>query len=105
MPIIKDLTLAATGGVASYHVLRVVALDLAAKTTNATLVSYVSADTFAAGKQPATYEMLTVAVNGLPGDGANITDFIEAELVRVTTPEEQNLAGNRALFEGGVIAP
>jgi hypothetical protein len=104
MPIVKDLTLSATGGLAGFHTVRIVVLDLVAKTTAATLTSYVSKDTFDAGKQPATFEMLTVAVNGLPDDKKSPLAFIEAELVRATDPAEQNLAGNRALFEGGVIA-
>ena len=103
MPIVKDLTLSATGGIASFHVVRIIALDLAAKTAAATLTSYVSKETFAAGKQPATFEMLTVAVNGLPDDGKSPLAFLEAELVRTTEAAEQNVAGNRALFEGGTV--
>lgn len=103
MAIKKDITLDATGGVANFHTVRVVALELMAKTTNATLMSYVSEDAFKAGKQPATFQMITVAVNGLPADGQSALDYVEAELVRKVTDADQNLAGNRALFEGGVV--
>jgi len=103
VPIVKDLTLSATGGVASFHVVRIIALDLTAKTAAATLTSYVSKETYAAGKQPATFEMLTVSVNGVPDDDKSPLAFLEAELVRVTEPDEQNIAGNRTLFEGGNV--
>jgi hypothetical protein len=100
MAIKKDITLEATGGTAGFHAVRVIALDLTAKTTMATLVSYVSEDTFTAGKQPASFQMITVSVDGLPDDAQAPLAFVEAQLV-APAPDGAPTVGNRYLFAGG----
>lgn len=85
MPIIKDLILEATGGNASFHVVASISLDLVAKTTMGTLVSFVSEDTYKAGKNPATFQRIIASVEGLPPDAESPLAFIEAELVKAGT--------------------
>jgi len=85
MPIIKDLTLEATGGNASCHVVGSISLDLLAKTTMATLISFVSEDTYKAGKNPASFQRIIASVEGLPVDNEAPLAFIEAELVKAGT--------------------
>jgi hypothetical protein len=103
MAIKKPIILEATGGTAEYHVVRLVGLDLVARTTLATLVSYVSEATFKEGRQPATFQMISVTVEGLPSKGEDPVEFLEPELVAVQ-PEDADTKGNRYLFAGGTVA-
>jgi hypothetical protein len=103
MPINKTLTLEATGGEASYHIVRSINLDYVAKATSAVVMSYVSAEAHVAGKQPASFEMIPVPLDGLPDKGQEPLDFVEAALV-VAAPADISGAGrNRYLFSGGTI--
>jgi hypothetical protein len=106
MPINKVITLDATGGVANHHIVRAIHLDLVTKTTIGTFQSYVSADTYATGKQPASFHLISASVDGLPADGQNPLDFIEAEVVKPALEQgasPSSFPNGRALFEGGVV--
>lgn len=104
MPVNKTLTLDATGGEASYHVVRSINLDLVAKTSSAVLVSYVSADAYTAGKQPASFEMIPVQLEGLPNKGQEPLDFVEGALVVAQPADAAETGRNRYLFAGGSIS-
>lgn len=109
MAIKKDITLDTTGGTAGYHYVQAVTIDRMSKVTTATVVSYVSEDTFKAGKQPISFPMV-VATQGLPEAGADAFAYVEAELVK-EAPAEADAAqvsmapymANRYLLAGGTV--
>jgi hypothetical protein len=109
MAIKKEVTLDATGAVASFHVIAHLSVDLLNGTSSATLTSYVSQDTFQAGKQP-VQGMLPVFVKGVPASDQNAVAFLEAALIaaqpETVDPAEAALpyAANRYLFAGGSLA-
>ncbi|MFT4064261.1 hypothetical protein [Paraburkholderia sp.] len=109
MAITKDITLDSTGVVASYHVIQQMSIDLLNKTTSAAVASYVSADTCSAGKQTVQNSFM-IFVRGVPADGQNAVDFMEATMIAAqpseVDPADASLpyAANRYAFAGGTIA-
>ncbi|MEZ2310883.1 hypothetical protein AB6809_29985 [Paraburkholderia sp. RCC_158] len=109
MSIKKDITLDATGVVAGYHVVQQVSIDMLGKTTSVALMSYVSHDTYQAGKQP-VQGAFSVFMKGVPADDQNAIAFVEETLI-AAQPEEVDpaeaalpYAANRYVFAGGSIA-
>jgi hypothetical protein len=108
MAIKKELTLEATGAVASFHIITHLSLDMLSGTSSATLTSYVSQETFEAGKQP-VQGMLPVFVRGVPADDENAVAFLQKALV-AAAPETVDAAdsalpyaSNRYVLAGGSI--
>ncbi|MFW6855399.1 hypothetical protein ACODYM_29330 [Burkholderia gladioli] len=108
MPISKQITLDATGATASYHVIGQVNEDYDGKSVVATLRSYVSSDTFAAGKQPVQVAT-SVYLTGIPASDQNTIAFAEAQLIAAqptdgtATSPTLPFAANRYMFAGGTI--
>jgi hypothetical protein len=108
MAINKDITQDATGVVVGFHVVQSVTLDKAGQTATAAVVSYVSADAKAAGKQ--MVGMPThITVAGLPGDKENAFSFVEKQLVasEPADADKTNLVygfgGARYMFADGKV--
>lgn len=108
MAISKEITLDATGATAAYHIIQQVSIDTLSKTTSASVFSYVSADTFATGKQP-VQSAFVVFVQGNPGEDEGAIKWVEAQLI-ATQPETPDPAAqslpymaNRYVFAGGSI--
>lgn len=108
MAIKKDITLDATGASASYHVLQQVSIDALAKTTTASVFSYVSADTYASGKQP-VQSAFVVFAQGNPGEDEGAIKWMEGKLIEAQpdTPDPMVAAlpymANRYVFAGGSV--
>jgi hypothetical protein len=108
MAIAKEITLDTTGGVAAYHYVSSVSLDRMNKFVTATVVSYVSAETFKAGKQPVSFPQ-PVSIQGFPADGQDGFAFVEQELIK-PEPEGDSSAvvtmpyqASRYMLAGGEI--
>jgi hypothetical protein len=108
MAISKEITLDATGVVASYHVIQQLSIDALGKTASASLMSYVSADTYAAGKQP-VQNAFAVFVQDVPGADEGAIKWMEGRLIEAQ-PETPDPAAaslpymaNRYVFAGGKI--
>jgi len=97
MPIQIEYTTPGSGAVASYHVVSSIQLDLANTRTVAQVVSYVSSDTYAAGKQPVFQQPIDFPV--LPATGDDVLTFVEGKIIAPaadtlsTTPARQYFAG------------
>jgi hypothetical protein len=106
MAIKKDITLDSTGVVAGYHVIQQVSLDMLNKTTSVALMSYVSQDTYAAGKQP-VQSAFSLFMKGVPADSQNAVAYAEQTLIaaqpETPDPAEASLpyAANRYILAGG----
>jgi hypothetical protein len=108
MAIAKEITLDTTGGVAAYHYVASANIDRVSKFVTASVVSYVSAETYKAGKQPVSYAQ-QVTIQGLPADGQDLFAFVEAELIKAA-PETDTASliiapyqMNRYMLAGGEI--
>lgn len=108
MAINKQITLDSTGVVAGFHVIQQLSVDLLNKTTSAAVASYVSKDTYDAGKQ-SVQSALMVFVKGVPADDQAVVAFMEATLIAAQSetvdPSEASLpyAANRYVFAGGTV--
>jgi hypothetical protein len=110
MAISKEITQDATGVVVAYHIVQTVTLDKGGKTTTASVMSYVSAEAKAAGKQ--MVGMPThITVAGLPSDKENAFSFVEKQLVApqpadadTTNPVFGFAAARYTFADGKVVA-
>jgi hypothetical protein len=88
MAIKKPLTLDSTGAPAAYHVVSNVSIDALGKTTTASLMSYVSPDTFVAGKMP-VQSGATITVTGTPAADEGAFAYIHRRLVEPRPKDSQ----------------
>ncbi|CAG9228939.1 hypothetical protein [Burkholderia vietnamiensis] len=108
MAIKKAVVLDATGATAEYHVVRQVSIDSLSKTTSAMVMSYVSADAFASGKQP-LQGATTIFVQGTPADNEGAWAYVENKLIEAqpatVDPTVNSLpyAVNRYMLADGTI--
>jgi hypothetical protein len=106
MAIQKTITQDATGVEVNFHVVQSVTADKTGKTTTGQILSYVSAETKAAGKQ-AVGAPVFITVSGLPGAKQNVFDFFEAQVVaaKPTDAQDDGMAfnGSRYMFADGVV--
>lgn len=102
MPLQFDYVTPSTGATASYHVVRLVALDYESSSTNATVASYLSKDAKDAGKFPMFTQQIQIA--GLPAAGADALSFSESALT-VAAPTDGTAQANpgRYVFAGATI--
>lgn len=80
MGIKKDVTLESTGGTAGFHFVSAINIDRVTKNATVTIQSYVSEDTYSAGKQPIAYGS-SVSLGALPAAGEDPFEFAEKALV------------------------
>jgi hypothetical protein len=101
MPLQKDYVTPATGATASYHVTKLVTLDLDGNNTSISVASYLNADMRAAGKAPLYTQQ--IVVDGLPEDGLNPFTYADQQLA-VTRPDDAAPTyANRFVFAGAEI--
>jgi hypothetical protein len=109
MAIQKTIVQDATGVSVDYHVVQSVTLDKAGKTMTGVVMSYVSAEAKAAGKQTVGYPV-GITVSGLPGAKDEAFAFFEKQLIvakpadAASQPEAAYaMAGSRYMFADGVV--
>ncbi|WP_321866770.1 hypothetical protein [Paraburkholderia tropica] len=100
MPIQFSYTTPASGAVAEYHIVDRLSLIRSSKQTIAEVMSYVSANTFAAGKTAVYTQQITI--DGLPDDGADAFAFSESSLI-AASPTDAVAGTNRYVFAGGAL--
>ncbi|MGS1053145.1 hypothetical protein ACVCIC_30775 [Burkholderia glumae] len=93
MAIKKSVVLASTGATAGYHVIGNVTLDVLGGTTVASINSYVSEETYKAGKHPLQLSS-TIAVEGVPEENEGAVPYIHRRLVEAK-PDDEQPAGDR----------
>jgi hypothetical protein len=109
MSIKKDVTLETTGGTAGFHYLTHATIDRVMKNTMVQIQSYVSEDTYKAGKQPVSFAG-SIAIAGLPEAGEDVFEFAEKALIEPmpegTVEAQPAIAGlmlSRYALAGGEI--
>lgn len=100
MAIKKEVVMDATGASASYHVIGNVSIDATAKVTIATVMSYVSEDTFKADKLPLQGGQ-SISVSGMPKDNEGAFAYIQKRLVE-PKPAGDNKAADTPMLYGSV---
>jgi hypothetical protein len=80
MGIKKEVILESTGSTAGFHYVSSVNIDRMTKNTNVQVHSYVSEDTYKAGKQPISFGS-TVTLGTMPEAGEDPFEFAEKALV------------------------
>lgn len=109
MAIKKDITLDSTGGTAGFHFIASANVDRVAKNTTVQVQSYVSEDTYKAGKQPVSFGG-TVSLGVMPAAGEDVFEFAEKALVAAIpegvtdpTPMFGSMMLSRYALAGGEI--
>ncbi|KVQ35778.1 hypothetical protein [Burkholderia cepacia] len=108
MAIKQAVVLESTGATAEYHVVTQVMIDTLSKTTSATIMSYVSADTHTSGKQP-IQGATTIYMQGVPDANEGAISFAEKLLIVSKPTDGDQTAGvlpygaNRYMLAGGTI--
>lgn len=98
----KDVVTPSTGAVAAVSVVVQVSLDYTGATaTDAYVSSYLSADMYAAGKNPLQTQQ--IRLEGLPAAGQDARDYAEALLVQAVPDEGASTFPNRYVLAGGEI--
>ncbi|WP_246795614.1 hypothetical protein [Burkholderia perseverans] len=100
MPILIDYTTPGTGAVAGYHVVQQVTFDYQNTRSIAQLASFVSKDTYTAGKQPLYAQ--PIEFSELPTAGMSPRDYAEQKIVAPASDKTSPTAG-RANFIGGTV--
>ncbi|MCY0385669.1 hypothetical protein OVY01_00115 [Robbsia sp. Bb-Pol-6] len=100
MPIKIDYTTPASGATTGYHVVQQVSLDYANGRSSAQLASYVSDETYAAGKQPVFQQPIEFPV--LPASGDDVLTFVEGKIIAPATDTLSPTPARQA-FAGGTI--
>jgi hypothetical protein len=80
MGIKKDVILESTGSTAGFHYVASINIDRVTKNATAQVQSYVSEDTYKAGKQPISFGS-SVSLGALPAEGEDPFEFAEKALV------------------------
>ncbi|MDF0506510.1 hypothetical protein POK33_37795 [Burkholderia cenocepacia] len=109
MAIKKLITLESTGAKVEYHYVSSVTIDRTSKYTSATVMSYVSSETHAAGKQPVQGGIF-ITIEGIPADNEGAYSYVEKRLIE-QKPADKDQPSNpapysmtdRYLLAGGII--
>lgn len=101
MPIKIDYTTPASGAATTYHVVQQVSLDYANSRVSAQLASYVSGETYAAGKQPVFQQPIEFPV--LPPTGEDVLAFVEGKLVAPVTDTLSTTPARQYFADGTIV--
>lgn len=102
MPLSLAYTTPATGASSDYHVIQQIVLDYISSIMTATVSSYVSKDTFDAGKSPAYTQQ--IQIQAIPPATTDAKSFAESSLIELPPSGSPPQYANRYAFAGATIA-